>query len=144
MARVLVRQAARATQDLMALAQALSGHVDASRRDAFVSHVQSVPGPTLTPRTGGTGGTGAVGGTGSGAVARTAAGAHTMTLAEAPSAADAEAAERALTRHMGPIARVMVKKALASARSRGEFLDTLAGHLQEAKDRARFLAELKR
>lgn len=52
------------------------------------------------------------------------------------------AAERRLAGHVGPLAKVMVARAAARARSAAEFGDTLAALIQDPADRASFLASL--
>lgn len=49
-------------------------------------------------------------------------------------------AQAELTRHIGPIARLLVKRALERAASPGEFWDLLAQHVERPADRAAFLA----
>ena len=49
-------------------------------------------------------------------------------------------AQAELTQHIGPIARVLVKRALERAASPGEFWDLLAQHVERPADRAAFLA----
>jgi len=58
--------------------------------------------------------------------------------------ADAAAVEHALTEHLGPIARVLVKKAIAKATSRQDFVDGLAAEIDDISDREHFLAALKK
>ena len=53
--------------------------------------------------------------------------------------AEIERAQRELTRHMGPIAKVMVKRALASATTPDQLLQTLAAHIERPADREAFL-----
>lgn len=48
-------------------------------------------------------------------------------------------ATRLLTPHVGPIARVLVKKAAETTRSREELLASLAGHIRDERARAGFL-----
>ena len=49
-------------------------------------------------------------------------------------------AQAELTRHIGPIARVLVKRALERSASPGEFWELLAQHVERPADRAAFLA----
>jgi serine/threonine-protein kinase len=51
----------------------------------------------------------------------------------------AELAQAELSRAVGPIARVLVKRALASSHSTAEFWRTLAGHIENATERAAFM-----
>ena len=55
-----------------------------------------------------------------------------------------EHATRVLTTHMGPIARIVVKKAAGKALTRKEFFRLLGDEAGAAVDRARLLAELDR
>jgi hypothetical protein len=55
-----------------------------------------------------------------------------------------EHATRVLTSHMGPIARIVVKKASARALTRDEFFRLLGEEAGAAVDRARLLADLER
>jgi serine/threonine-protein kinase len=50
-------------------------------------------------------------------------------------------AARLLARHIGPISRVLVKKAAASANSLPAFYQSLAAHVQTKADRAKFLRD---
>jgi eukaryotic-like serine/threonine-protein kinase len=47
-------------------------------------------------------------------------------------------AERELTRYVGPIARILVKRTLAAAKSPDEFRQTLASHIERDADRQAF------
>ncbi len=51
-----------------------------------------------------------------------------------------ERAQQALTRFLGPVARILVKRAAASARSSAEFWDRLAQHIDQEQDRKAFRA----
>ena len=53
---------------------------------------------------------------------------------------DMERAERELLRYIGPIARILVKRALASANSAEELWQLLATHIERDADRKAFLA----
>ncbi len=61
--------------------------------------------------------------------------------ASAISEQDAEYAARALARYLGPIAKVLVKRARPQARSREELWTELARHIESARDRAAFLRD---
>ncbi|MGH7153848.1 MAG: serine/threonine-protein kinase [Acetobacteraceae bacterium] len=50
-----------------------------------------------------------------------------------------ERAQRELTRHVGPIARVLVKRAAERARSEAELWELLAGHIEQPAERDAFL-----
>ena len=53
-------------------------------------------------------------------------------------------AQTELTQHIGPIARVLVKRALARAETVQEFWTMLAQHVERPQDRAAFLAQQRR
>jgi hypothetical protein len=57
----------------------------------------------------------------------------------APDSQDFEATRALLARHIGPIAKVLVQKAAAEARSLDEFCEQLAAHVRAPNDRAAFL-----
>lgn len=54
---------------------------------------------------------------------------------------DGEHAARALARHLGPIAKVLVRRAIRQAGSREELWTALAQHIESARDRAAFLRD---
>ena len=54
----------------------------------------------------------------------------------------AQRAELELTRFLGPIARILVKRALATARSPDDLWRTLANHIERADDRQKFMQAL--
>jgi len=107
MARVMVRDAARQCSDLASLAQQVARHIERDQdRTQFMSAV-----------------------TASGSAIRPSTGVTVPPLAEAPTqvagaGVDEQTkahAERVLTRHLGPIAKVLVKRSAASARDRAHF-----------------------
>ena len=55
--------------------------------------------------------------------------------------AESERVERALAEYLGPIAKVLVKRALKTAGSPEVLWDTLAGHIERAADRTAFLRQ---
>jgi hypothetical protein len=57
----------------------------------------------------------------------------------APDSQEFEATRALLARHIGPIAKVLVQKAAAEARSLDEFYEQLAAHVRAPNDRAAFL-----
>jgi hypothetical protein len=57
----------------------------------------------------------------------------------APDSQEFEATRALLARHIGPIAKVLVQKAAAEARSLDEFCEQLAAHVRAPNDRAAFL-----
>ena len=60
-----------------------------------------------------------------------------------PTAEEIENAARRLAPYLGPIARVVVKKAAAQAASRREFYVALADQLSSEQDKARFLHDIE-
>jgi len=129
MAALLVRRAARESDSLAALYTRLADQVaDPALRQAFVDRVS---------RSGqSTAGGGA--GNGSGGVATT----------TAPPAQLSEAllqrAERLLAMHLGPIAKVVVKKAAAQSRERAGFLARVGDAVADPRAREALLAALER
>jgi len=57
---------------------------------------------------------------------------------------DGQAAEKALAQYLGPIAKVLVKRALQRAASPGALWDALAADIEHAADRAAFLRQRPR
>ena len=53
-------------------------------------------------------------------------------------------AEQLLSRHIGPLARLLVRDAAKSAKSSRDLFERLASHIDDAKVRERFLAEADR
>ncbi len=80
----------------------------------------------------------------SGAASSTAASAPAATSAPSLRAETVAAAERVLAAHVGPIARVLVKKAAAAAAGRDEFIAVLAELAAEGAERERLHRELSR
>jgi serine/threonine-protein kinase len=132
-ARVLVRRAAQVHKDIQSLTAALLPSIaDAEDRDAFVRAVTGAPLAALRSKAG----------------SDAAAGATLEGLPRAIAGADApltpgeiEHATRVLTHYIGPIARVVAKRAAAGAVSRGEFLRQVALSLDNDDKRERFLRE---
>jgi len=59
-------------------------------------------------------------------------------------AEEAERAQQELARYLGPIARILVRRAMATSRSVEELWDALAAHIERSPDRAAFLARRPR
>ena len=143
LAQVLVRRAARECHDLPALYARLAEQVaDPAARSAFVNQAAV-----------------AMSGTGSGSLARSAAQAATRSqvghasagsatspasAGQVPTAAMADAAQRLLARHVGPIAAVLVRKALAAAPHRDAFIQRLVMAVDDPSARLRLTDELNR
>jgi len=126
-ARVLVRRAARLHKDIASLTAAVIDSIDrAEDREAFTRAV-----------------------TGSGLAAlrsRASPGPETPLPAAsanepAPSTADIERATHLLTHYLGPIARVVVKRAAAGGGTRRDFFNQVAQSLENEAQRERFLRE---
>jgi serine/threonine-protein kinase len=134
MARVMVRQSARQHPSLGALGSALAAQIpDEADRARFLARLES--GTTHLTRgstamaAGPNAGTTAAGGSGS-------APAH-ATLSDTQIAH----ATQVMTRHLGPIARVLVKKAVAQQPGPARFAELLAD-MADGVDRSRLLREL--
>jgi serine/threonine-protein kinase len=52
--------------------------------------------------------------------------------------------EQALARHIGPIAKVVLKRAMAKSATRNDLCDRLATHIEREDERRQFLATLTR
>lgn len=126
-AKVMVRRAARDSTELTQLVETLAAELPtAGERQAFSNAVL---------------GRGTVAVTGV-AARTTAAGSATAVPAVTPDYA--ERAAKLLTTHLGPIARVVVKRASAQARDRGSFDAALAASLDDEAARAAFMQALAR
>ncbi|MDO9072288.1 MAG: serine/threonine-protein kinase [Rubrivivax sp.] len=150
LASVMVRRAARECHDMPALVARLGEQItQATARDAFLK----LAGGTGTGGTHGTHGThgspgtqgaqGSHGATGHGG--RTGGSMAGTGTHGGPPVSDAflELAQRALAVHVGPIAKVVVKRAAERTRDRHDVCNLLADAVPEAA-RARLLAELAR
>ncbi len=114
-ARYLVQSAVRQSSDLDSLSAALAAKIEhPADRDRFTRDVRA----TLLPMGSTTTGKG-------------------LTLAPG----EQERLQTALTRYLGPVARVLIKRALPSADSVPALWQNLAGHIDDTKDRAAFLRE---
>ncbi len=143
LASVMVRRAARECHDLPALVSRLGEQVTlASARDAFLAQVSA--GGTGSSAVSGTGTGGTHGSLGPGGRTDGTAGAATDTLGGHPvSDAFLEQAQRVLAAHVGPIAKVVVKRAAERTRDRHGLCELLADAVPDAA-RAKLLAELAR
>lgn len=130
MAKVLVRQAAKKCTDLNTLIATVSQDIpQAADQVRFLALLQSqaFPGTLI-----------------SGVVPTLAvATMSTQTVAQPPSAALIEYAQLQMTRHIGPIAKIVVKKAAAASRSSAEFISSLAQEIPDVARRVQFVAELQ-
>jgi serine/threonine protein kinase len=131
-ARVLVRRAAQVHKDIPALTAALLASIDRPEdREAFA---RAVTGAGLSALK-----------AGSGTAATDAAAATPLPGATGddtpPSAAELEHATKLLTMYIGPIARVVVKRASAGGVNRRDFYRQVAQSLDSDAKRERFLRE---
>jgi serine/threonine protein kinase len=115
-AGIWVRSAARESRDLVALIQSLAAKFsDAADRDAFLRGFGVTPADTK----------------------------NAPAESGVPLTAEyIERAARLLAVHMGPIATVLAKRAALPGSSQQQFADTLASHLGDDRERARFLRAL--
>jgi len=135
MARVLVRQSARRAVDLGALSVLLAEHIEKPQdRKAFTTRLE-----TLTP----SGSTKANPATATATASATASAGGAGTGAPL-SDATLDHALKTLARHIGPIAKVVVRKAQGQAASREQFIQILAEQSPAGTDRAKLVAELQR
>ncbi|RYF83855.1 MAG: serine/threonine protein kinase [Comamonadaceae bacterium] len=143
MARLLVREAARTATDLSALQDALCQHLpDAADRARFITLLSGAAGTAVRRSTasglGSAAGTAGSSGGSSGGVAVAPAG------VQAPIAPElVEHARLTLSRELGPIAKVVLKKALAQARSPQHLHELLAQQIDDPAQRARLLDALR-
>jgi serine/threonine-protein kinase len=145
MAKVLVRRTARQCQDLAELHQRLAEQItNVAAREAFLGRASK-----SGPGTGGTQGGNATGG--SGASARTPTGGVGTTAFTAPiglgglpvSDAWLEQATKLLLAQVGPIAKVMVRRAAERSRVREVLIQEFSAAVPDAQ-RAKLVAELAR
>ena len=138
LAGVLVRRAARECSDLPTLYAKLAEQVtNATARSAFLG--EATAGGMLAL------GTGAASDSASSAGTRAAAnGTPQAAGGNALSEALTEPASRLLAQHIGPIAKIVMKKAAARTAQREDFFALLAESVAEPAARARLLADLAR
>jgi serine/threonine protein kinase len=133
LAKVLVRQAALSASSAGDLYQTLGAKIsNEADRTSFMRQAEAKPatdhsGPTL-------------GGTRPGA----ASGSFTPPAGVLVPPEVQAAAQTALTLILGPIAKVLVRQALARSRSTDEFFDLLAGHVTRDDTRAEFRRQLRK
>jgi serine/threonine-protein kinase len=135
--RVLVRRAAADASTTQALVAALAGEIaDATARRRFEAEARRALGA-------------AAGGPDPGSVvgpaprpAEAATSGSSATWRVDP--AEVEAAQRALTLHVGPVARVLARRAAAEAGSADDLWRLLAAALPDAAERERFQARRRR
>ncbi|TXL80373.1 serine/threonine protein kinase [Vineibacter terrae] len=122
-ARHLVRRASDKTQSLEELCQTLSGSIDrAERRDAFLRDVSDLLRTSANGRL------------------RAAAGLPAATMSRAAIAQpDLDLVQAHLTRYIGPIAHLLVRRELNGSASLDDLWQRLAAHIQRPADREAFL-----
>jgi serine/threonine-protein kinase len=121
-ARHLVASAARGADSLESLYTTLAARIDSEAdRKRFLSEAVGKPAATAT-----------------GHVAVTRPGVPATSHVDIP-ADKLEAARRELTRHIGPIAPLLLRKALQKASSEFSFWDELASHIENEAERKVFL-----
>lgn len=124
-AKVLVRRAARECVDIETLATRLCEHLPGDKeREAFLQHTTSGSAVRMHRSTGGT---------------ATVLSTHLRLDAQV-----VEQAQRILASHIGPIAKIVAKKAAAQATTREQFYGLLCAELGSDSDRAKVMAELTR
>lgn len=134
MARVLVREAARTSADLQQLQDNVSQHIrDPGERQRFQALVNA----------------GTSAGTRTGSMAGPTGSPSSTSVPNTPGAGGISAglsdyASRALARQLGPIAKVVVRRATAQARTRQAFFDQLCAAVDDPARRAQLQAELAR
>jgi len=145
MAAVMVRRAARECADLGALYARLAEQVThPAARSSFLAHASQATrltgagGPSASA-TSMAGPLQAASGT-SAASRSTASGAAGVALTDAVR----DKAEKLLAVHVGPIARILVKKAAAATADRAQFTTRLAESLGDEAQRRRFLADMEK
>jgi eukaryotic-like serine/threonine-protein kinase len=148
MARLLVRKASTQTQDVAELYTLLATNInDQDERRRFVSSMGGTTGSAVnTLHTGerATGSQGAQVHTGRGTVPQTersgSVGSREMAPIPLEAAFVQETTQRLLV-YLGPIGRVVARKAAEQARSQQEFVELVAGHIG-TQDRGAFLREV--
>ena len=129
-ARHLVRDAARRTSSIETLCEAVSHNIgQAAERERFISESRNIPlqrsGSPATRST----------------VSRSAIASSAIAAGGAISPAQIERVERALTQALGPIAKLLVKRALPNAASEQALWERLATHIDRAAERETFLRQ---
>ncbi|KQV53148.1 hypothetical protein ASC95_10305 [Pelomonas sp. Root1217] len=142
LASVLVRRAARECQDINELYSKLAEQVtDPRARDAFLGQASLVTGGHHHRTAGGTAGSPSSGGS----KGATAGSAGSGTFIGGPlNEVVMDKAQVLLAKQVGPIAKVLIKRAAAGTDSRAVFFNRLAEAVNDPAARAKLLAELGR
>ena len=129
-ARHLVRDAARRTSSIEALCEVVSQNIgQVAERERFIADSRNISGQRT-----GTSATRSV-------VSQSAITSSAHTTAGSISSAQIERVERALTQALGPIAKLLVKRALPSATSEQALWERLATHIERTAERETFLRQ---
>jgi len=138
MARVLVKQSAKRAVDVAGLAKLLSEHItEPVERTEFTTRIAALTGTAVSA-------TKARGTTSSFGAGSVGSGAQSTGVGAPLSEATLEFASKALARHIGPIAKVVVKKASGKAKTREQFFELLADEGPAGLDRETLISELQR
>jgi len=140
MARVLVKQSAKRAVDVAGLTKLLAEHIEKPlERTEFTKRVATLSGTAVSSSKARSTTSGSAAGPGS--IPGTAPPTGTGTpLSEAT----LEFAAKTLARHIGPIAKVVVKKASGQAKTREQFFELLADQGPAGVDRDKLISELQR
>ena len=139
MARVLVKQSAKRAVDVAGLTKLLAEHLDKPlERTEFTKRVATLTGTAVSATKARSTTSGSAAGAGSNP-------GSTPTGTGTPlSEATLEFASKTLARHIGPIAKVVVKNASGQARTREQFFELLADQGPAGVDRETLISELQR
>jgi serine/threonine-protein kinase len=139
MARVLVKQSAKRAVDSAGLTKLLAEHIDKPlERTEFTKRVATLSGTAVSATKARSTTSGSVAGSGS------RPGTSPTGTGTPLSEATLEFASKTLARHIGPIAKVVVKKASGQAKTREQFFELLADQGPAGVDRDQLISELKR
>jgi serine/threonine-protein kinase len=137
MARVLVKQSAKRAVDASELTKLLAEHIEKPpERTEFMKRVAALRGTAVSATKARS--------TTSGSSAGSVPGAAPTGAGAAVSEATLEFVTKTLARHIGPIAKVVVKKASNQAKTREQFFELLADQGPAGVDRAKLISELQR
>ncbi|HKW82215.1 MAG TPA: serine/threonine-protein kinase [Burkholderiaceae bacterium] len=139
MARVLVKQSAKRAVDSAGLTKLLAEHIGTPlERTEFTKRVATLSGTAVSATKARSTTSGSLAGAGS------RAGTAPTGTGTPLSEATLEYASKTLARHIGPIAKVVVKKASRQATTREQFFELLADQGPAGADRDQLISELQR
>jgi hypothetical protein len=133
-ARVMVRRAAERAADERTLCEVVADHVPEERRAAFLAGLAD-----LAPAPGASSGA-----PGSSAPAEAVDGPRPAGSARGVGPEVRSRAEQMLARHIGPLARILVRQAATEAASPRDLFERLSLHIEDPAARQAFLAEAER